>query len=151
VSEFSMDGTVGDGPEGSSIWFAATALKVIDPALAQDQYDGARHHLGRSIFGLGYAREWPEGSRSGVDVDSGPIVPILQASASSSGMAVVASRAFGDEHWNGQLVDALGAAEAVLAVDPHLAEMADNPVGRAVLLWGLGFGPVWDRLAVPRA
>ena len=149
VSEFDLDGRVGDGPEGSSVWLAATALRVLDPDLADDQYARAKEHLGRDLFGLGYAREWPAGARAGVDVDSGPIVPVLQASASSSGLALVAASAFGDDAWRGQLVSALGAAEAVLALDPELARVADNPVGRSVLLWGLGFGPVWDRLGSP--
>lgn len=33
-----------------------------------------------------------------------------------------------------------------MAVDPMLAAAADNPVGQAVVQWGLGFGPVWARL-----
>ena len=151
VSEFDLTGRVGDGPEGSSIWLAATALQVLDPDLARDQYTRAKDHLGRDLFGLGYAREWPQGETTGVDVDSGPIVPVLEASASSSGLALVAATAFGDDRWRGQLVTALGAAEAVLALDPELARVADNPVGRSVLLWGLGFGPVWSRLGAPPA
>jgi hypothetical protein len=148
-SEFDMQGRIHDGPEGSSLWFTVTALRVLDPAFGQQQYDRARGALGRTFMGLGYAREWPAGYENGVDVDSGPLVPGLEASASSSGLAIAASRAYGDDRWHGQLVGALGAAEAVMTVDPMLAAAADNPVGQAVVQWGLGIGPVWARLGAP--
>ena len=48
------------------------------------------------MLGLGYAREWPVGLGNASNVDSGPIVPGLEASASSSGLAIGASRALGD-------------------------------------------------------
>ncbi len=150
ISSFDMDGRSLDGPEGSSLWFAVVALRLVDPALADAQYALARQHLGRSLLGLGYSREWPAGVASFEDVDSGPIVPLLEASASASGLALAASRAFGDETWNGELVAALGAAELILALDPRLARIADNAVGRAVLLWGQSFGPLWQRLALDR-
>jgi hypothetical protein len=150
-SEFSMDGTIHDGPEGSSIWFTVTALEVLAPTLGRQQYDLARRELGRTLLGMGYAREWPVGHANHQDVDSGPLVPGLEASASSSGFAIAASRAYRDAQWNGELLAALGAAEAIMAVDPWLAAAADNPVGQAVVLWGLGFGPVWARLGAPDA
>ena len=150
-SEFGMDGSIDDGPEGSSLWFTVTALQVLDPALGRQQYDRTRAALGRTLLGLGYAREWPVGFENGQDVDSGPLVPVLDASASSSGLAIAASRAYGDTGWNAALVAALGAAEAAMAVDPALAAAADNPVGQAVVQWGLGFGPVWSRLSAPPA
>ncbi|MFT4975935.1 MAG: hypothetical protein ACI8S6_001828 [Myxococcota bacterium] len=146
VSEFDMDGRHHDGPEGSSIWFATAALAAIDPELGAEQYALARQHLGRSILGLGYAREWPAGFDNGEDIDSGPVVPLIEASASSSGLAIAAAAAYGDVRWSGQLEDALGAAEILLATSPVLSASADNAVGRAVLLWGLGFGPTWQRL-----
>jgi hypothetical protein len=146
ISEFTMAGEMQDGPEGSSLWFTLTALRVVDPELAHDQYKEAKSQLGRSLLGMGYAKEWPAGYENGVDVDSGPIVPILGASASSSGLAIAAAAAFDDDEWHGQLVGALGAAEAVMALDPRLAEVADNPLGQAVVLWGQGFGPLWVKV-----
>lgn len=146
VSEFDLAGRVGDGPEGSSLWLSAVALRVLDPELADQQYALARQHLGRDVLGLAWSTEWPAGTAPVEDVDSGPIVPVIGASASASGMALAASRAFGDSTWNRQLTRSLGAAELVLRADPRLAEMADNPVGHAVLWWATGFGPVWARL-----
>ena len=150
-SEFDLHGKVNDGPEGSSIWFSVAALSVLDPPLAAEQYALAREELGRSVLGLGYAREWPVGLGNASDVDSGPIVPGLEASASSSGLAIGASRALGDERWHGQLVAALGAAEILMAGLPPLAEMADNPVGKSVIVWGMGVGPLFERIALEEA
>lgn len=149
ISEFTMDGAPQDGPEGSSLWFTTVALRLIDPALADAQYAGAKQALGGTVFGWGYAREWPAGSRRYVDVDSGPIVPIINASASSSGFAIVASQAAGDDDWNRALVHALAAANAVMTVDPSLAAAADNAIGQSVIAWGLGFGPLWARVGPP--
>ena len=149
ISSFSMDGRPADGPEGSTLWLSAIALQVSDPRLARAQYVRARAALGRDLLGLGYAREWPEGAQGRADVDSGPIVPLLDASASSSGLALAAAKAFDDPTWHRQLTGALGAAEALLAVHPVLAQSADTPVGRAVLVWGLGFGPLFDALGAP--
>ena len=146
VSEFNMDGIHYDGPEGSSIWAVAVALQLLDPDLARQQYELARQHLGGSVLMMGYAREWPRGHEGPTDIDSGPLVPIIDASASSSGFALLASQAFGSDAWNRQLRRALGAAFLVMKVDPYLATAADNPVGQSVVLWGLSFGPLWERL-----
>ena len=149
ASEFDMSGQPQDGPEGSTLWFAATGLLLADPDLARDQYTRAREALGGTLGGWGYAREWPRGQEGPIDVDSGPLVPVLQASPSSSGFALVASRAFGDDRWHDQLHSALNAADAVMAVHPSLAAAADNPMGQVVLAWGLHFGPLWTRLGPP--
>jgi hypothetical protein len=133
--------------EGSSIWLAATHLRAVDPTFAAEQYQLAREALGRTVLGWGYAREWPQGAPSIEDVDSGPIVPGLQASASSSGFALLASKAFDDDDWHQALVRALGAAALLLSVDSELSEMADNQVADAVVLYGLVEGPLLDRLA----
>lgn len=149
VSEFSMDGTHFDGPEGSSIWLTAVGLQLIDPTLAAEQYALARDALGAHILGMGYAREWPKGVALQEDVDSGPIVPIIDASASSSGFAIVASTAFGDRRWHRQLTRALGAATVLMSMIPALDDAANNPVGQSVVLWGLHFGPLWEAVGAP--
>ncbi len=146
VSAFRVDGQHLDGPEGSSIWLSATNLWLVDPELAEGQYGLAKKELGRSVLGLGYAREWPTSWEGATDVDSGPIVPGIGASASSSGFALLASRAFGDQRWHRQLVRALDAADAIMAQDPELAAMADNAVGDAVILYAFSFGPLWEEV-----
>ena len=150
VSSFNMQAGMGDGPEGSSIWLASTALAVVLPELAAEQYTLARAALGRSILGLGYSREWSEGRASLEDVDSGPLVPVLEASTSASGFAIAAARMHGDQHWSDQLDEALGAAEALIRCSTELQRWASNPVGDAVIVWGQGVGPLFSRLQRPQ-
>ena len=110
ISAFTLDGTLhpaGPGPEGSTIWLAAHMLEVIDPELAREQYRLARKHLGRSLFGFGYSKEWPKLSLDSIDVDSGLIVPGLGASASASGLALVAAASFSDGEFYRDLRSAL--------------------------------------------
>jgi len=143
VSSFTVDGRTLDGPEGSSIFLSATNLMLVRPDFAQDQYDRAAKELGGNLLGFGYAREWPASAVGHLDVDSGPLVPVIDASPSASGFFLLASRAFDDRGNHRRLVRALDAADAVIAMDPEMAAMADNPVGDAVLLYAFTFGPLW--------
>ena len=145
-SEFTSDGVMQDGPEGSSIWLVATNLLILDEPFARDQYARARGALYGSLAGLGYAREWGPGWKGPVDVDSGPIVPFLEASPSSSGFALMAATAFGDEPSRAALTRSLDAADLLVRLDPRLAALVDNAVGDAVLLHALTFGPLWAEI-----
>src|SRR5437868_7810345 len=107
VSSFTVDGRHMDGPEGSSIWVAAHALLLVDPAFAKDQYDRARRYLGVDFLGFGWAREWPRGAPDRPDIDSGPIVPILDVSPGSSGLAFLGAKAFGDDRYWRRLLTTL--------------------------------------------
>ena len=99
VSSYTYDGRVLDSAEGSSIWMSAHNLLLIDEDFARDQYARARRELGGGVFGYAWAREWPRGAVMRPDVDSGPIVPLLDASAGSSGLALLGASAFGDEEY----------------------------------------------------
>jgi hypothetical protein len=145
-SEFTWSGQVMDGPEGSSVWLVAVNLLVLDEAFGRDQYERAHEALVDDFMDLAYAREWGPGWQGPVDVDSGPIVPFLDASPSSSGFALMASRAFGDEPTHQALVRSLDVADTLVRVVPHMMSMADNAVGDAVLLHALTFGPLWRKL-----
>lgn len=145
-SEFTADAGALDGTEGSSVWLVATNLLLLDEPLARRQYEGATAALGHSLLGLGWANEWGAGWGGVVDIDSGPIVPVLGASPSSSGFALVASRAFGDARRHRPFVRGLRAADLLLVADPRLAAMAEAPMGDAIILHGLTAGPVWDRV-----
>jgi len=72
-------------------------LQIVDPEFPRDQYARARRHLARKILGFGVAREWPPGLPARQDIDSGIVIPVIDASAGSSGLAVLAAAAFGDE------------------------------------------------------
>lgn len=147
VSSYTYAGRPMDGPEGSTIWLAAHMLRLLDPDLALEQYALAREALGRTVLGLGYAREWPEGRSGPMDVDSGPIVPGLEASPSSSGLAILAARSFGDLEWFGALRASLAVTALPVEEQGRRRFRASNAVGDAVILAGLVAGPLWKRLA----
>lgn len=135
VSSYTWEGTTLDGPEGSSLWMSATNLLEVDEDFARDQYVRARRELGVSFLGFGWAREWPRGVPARPDVDSGPIVPFLEASAGSSGLAFLAASAFGDK----ELLEALFASIELAGFrDPATGRYrAGNEVGDAVMLHAL--------------
>ncbi len=147
VSSFTRDGHVKDGPEGSTIFMTATNLLFFDDAFARDQWKRARGELGATVFGFGFAREWPKSwVNARPDIDSGPIVPFLNASAGASGFAVLGASAFGDDAYR----DALVASLELVAMPRDDAEgrhyLASNRVGDAVLFDALTFGPLLRRM-----
>jgi hypothetical protein len=142
VSSYTRDGRVLDGPEGSSIWMVAHNLLVVDAAFAHDQYDRARRELAASVLGFAWAREWPHGHAARPDVDSGPIVPLLDASAGSSGLALLGARAFGDASFERGLFASL----ELVGFPEDGRYRASNDVGDAVVLYALSFGPLWARV-----
>ena len=145
VSSFKYDGSPLDGPEGSSIWLAAHMLQLVDPEFAADQYQRARQQLGQSVLGFGYATEWPATWSGPADVDSGPIVPIVGASAGSSGLAVLGAAAFDDAAFLQRLLTTLQFAAFPIRSAGQLRYAASNQVGDAVLLYALVQGPLWER------
>lgn len=147
VSSFTYAGEPKDGPEGSSIWMVAHCLKVVDPEFAADQYRRARAQIGKEVMGFGYAREWPPTWEGTPDIDSGPIVPVLNASAGSSGLAVLGASTFHDDAYLQQLLTTLRFAGFPTARGDELRFAASNQVGDAVLLYAMVQGPLWDRAA----
>jgi len=148
ISTYAVDGTplpAGPGPEGTSIWMACNMLQVVDAEFAADQYRRARQELGRSFLGFGYSREWPESSEGAMDIDSGPIVPILEASASASGLAFLGAAGFHDVQYLTQLMTSLNFAGFPVKQGDTLRYQASNPVGDAVLLYALVQGPLWEK------
>jgi hypothetical protein len=149
VSSYSLDGRIKDGPEGSSIYMVAHDLRLLDPSFARDQYERARYYLGREVLGFGYAREWPDrrvwaGGRA--DIDSGPTVPLFEANAGASGMAVLGAGAFDDRATLAGLVASLDLAAFPREDATGLRYGASNAVGDAVMLYALVEGPLWARV-----
>jgi hypothetical protein len=146
VSSFSPLGKVHDGPEGSSLWMTLHCLSLVDEPFAREQYRLARSALGASLLGFGWAREWPRNQRGDMDIDSGPVVPLLDVSAGSSGLAFVGAAAFGDTDYLRRLATTLELA--AFPVDDSLGRKyaASNQVGDAVLLYALTLGPAWEKL-----
>jgi hypothetical protein len=148
-SSFTIEGKAKDGPEGSSIWFAAHCLRLIDEPFARDQYHRAKKELAGSALGFAWAREWPKTWMSAMDVDSGPVVPVVGASAGSSGTAFVAARSFEDDDlWKG-LLTSLDFAGFPIRDGDVLQYAASNQVGDAVLLYSLVLGPLWKKVGAP--
>ena len=150
VSSYRHNGAWLDGPEGSSLWMSAHNLLVIDPDFARDQYSRARRELGRSLLGFGYAREWPESHVGAIDIDSGPIVPLLEASPGSSGLALLGAGAFGDDAYYASLAASLELGAFPARQGGTLRYRASNQVGDAVILYSAVQGPLWRRVGAPR-
>jgi hypothetical protein len=147
VSSYTYDGRHLDGPEGSSLWMALTNLLLVDERFAREQYELARAQLRRSVLGFGYAREWPATDVGAMDVDSGPVIPLVEASPGSSGLAFLGAKAFDDDAYLHELTRSLDLAAFPIRDDRQsLRYGASNLVGDAVLLHGLTFGPLWDRV-----
>lgn len=146
IASFHADGTPRDGPEGSTLWLAAHMLQVIDPALARQQYDGARRLLGRQAAGFAWATEWPASWRGADDVDSGPTIPLVDAHAGSSGLAVLGAAAFGDAAYLDGLLTSLHFAAFPRDDRGALTFQAGNALADAVVLYALSQGPLWARV-----
>jgi hypothetical protein len=146
VSSFRMNGGALDGPEGSTLWMTLHCLALVDPGFAREQYRIARRELGAGFLGFAWAREWPRSARGQRDIDSGAVVPLLDASAGSSGLAFVGAASFGDRGYLERLTATLDFA--AFPVDDELGRKyaAANQVGDAVLLYALELGPAWERL-----
>lgn len=150
VSRYALDGTVMEGPEGSSIWMVAHALEIVDESFARDQYARAKAQLARSVLGFGFAVEWPSTHVGASDIDSGPIVPFLSASAGSSGLALVASKSFGDRATFRSLLTTLDFAafptRTRRGTTSERRYAASNQVGDAVILYAMVLGPAWSQV-----
>ena len=150
ISSFTLKGEPLDGPEGSTIWMVAHCLQLLDEEFARDQYQRARKELGRTLCGFGYAREWPASWQGPMDIDSGPIVPVLQISAGSSGMAFIGASAFHDDDFLSSLAATLDFAAFPARKNRTLKYCASNQVGDAALLYAAVQGPLWEKIKTGR-
>jgi hypothetical protein len=146
VSSFTPDGQVLDGPEGSTIWMVAHALQLLDEDFARDQYQRARKELGATTLGFSYAHEWPASWDGEADIDSGPIIPVFNISAGSSGMAFIGASAFEDGPFLSSLAATLDFAGFPTCKGGRLKYCASNQVGDAALLYAATLGPLWQKV-----
>ena len=145
VSSFTSDTIPLDGPEGSTLWMVAHCLQILDPEFARDQYQRARRELGQTTLGFSYAREWPASWTGPADIDSGPIIPVFNISAGSSGMAFIGASAFHDDNFLSSLAATLDFAAFPLEKNGHLKYCGSNQVGDAALLYAATLGPLWQK------
>ena len=146
ISSFEADGTPMAGPEGSSIWMVAHSLQLLDEDFARDQYQRARKELGAVTLGFGYAHEWPETWKGEANIDSGPIIPVFDISAGSSGMAFIGASSFGDDKYLTSLAATLDFAGFPSRTGGRLKYCASNQVGDAALLYAATLGPLWEKV-----
>ncbi len=146
VSAYDLSGkNVSDGPEGSTIWLVTHCLQLIDPEFAKEQYWLARKHLKADFLGFGYAYEWP-GGKGHDDVDSGPILPLINLSAGSTGLAFLGAASFDDKEYLKQLYRSLEMGAFPVRAPEGIRYCASNAVGDAVLLYSITQGPAWRRI-----
>jgi hypothetical protein len=143
VSSYGWDGRVLDGPEGSSLWMSAHNLLLVDEELARDQYRRAHEALAIDVLGFGFAREWPRGEDARLDIDSGPVVPFLDASAGASGLALVGAAAFDDQAYFGALSRSLELAAFPTREGDRARYAAAGVMGNAVIGYAYAAGPLW--------
>jgi len=146
ISSFTTDGTPLDGPESSTIWMVAHSLQLLDEDFARDQYQRARKELGEITLGFGYAHEWPNSWKGGADIDSGPIIPVFEISAGSSGMAFIGASTFDDGKFLTSLAATLDFAAFPSRTGGRLKYCASNQVGDAALLYATTLGPLWQKV-----
>jgi hypothetical protein len=146
VSSYTIKGEPMDGPEGSTIWMVAHCLAVVDEPFARDQYQRARKELGRTLLGFAYGREWPASWHGPMDIDSGPIIPVLQISAGSSGMAFLGATTFQDWEFLSALSATLDMAAFPSRKEGRLKYCASNQVGDAAMLYAAVLGPLWEKV-----
>ena len=146
ISSFTTDGTSLDGPEGSSLWMVTHSLQLLDADFARDQYQRARKELGAITLGFGYAHEWPKSWPGMPDVDSGPIFPMFDISAGSSGMAFIGASAFRDDEFLKPLAATLEFAAFPSRTHGRLKYCASNQVGDAALLYASTLGALWQKV-----
>jgi hypothetical protein len=141
-----VDGRRIYSPEGSSIWMVCHCLSLIDEPFAREQYELARKALTGRVLGFGFAREWPSDAQEAMDVDSGLVVPIVQASVGSSGLAFVAAGTFQDIELMQSIATSLRLIGFPVEDEHGLSHAASNQVGDAVVLYGLVLGPMWEKV-----
>jgi len=146
ISSFMADGTLLDGPEGSTIWMVTHSLQLLDENFARDQYQRARKELGEITLGFGYAHEWPKSWPGTPDIDSGPIIPVFDISAGSSGMAFIGASTFRDDKFLTSLAATLDFAGFSSRTGGRLKYCASNQVGDAALLYAATLGPLWETI-----
>lgn len=81
-----------------------------------------------------------------MDVDSGPVIPLLDISAGSSGMAFLGAAAFDDRAYYRGLAASLMFAGLPVEREGGLKFCASNQVGDAVLLYSIVLGPLWEEV-----
>ncbi|PEN13185.1 hypothetical protein CRI94_11110 [Longibacter salinarum] len=136
-----MAGTVVEGARGSSQVLMLRLLREIDSTVAKQHYRRFRRQFLTMRGGLPGVREYPRGTTGTGDVDSGPVVLDMGASATIVGLGT--AQIYGDRmfaHALEQTIEAFGLPLTFQGEKRYLGGRL--PMGDAFL--------VWSKLASPR-
>jgi len=145
ISAYTVSGEATYGPEGSSLWMITHCLRLLDEDFARDQYQRARKALSRGMAGFAWATEWPASWRGMANIDSGPVIPGLEVSAGSSGMAFIGASSFGDDAYLRGLAATLDFSAFPTRKGGRLKYCASNQVGDAALALRRSAGTALDQ------
>ncbi len=83
-------------------------------------------------------------------MDSGPVVPLLDASPGASGLAILGASAFGDEDMRDDLLRSLEFAAFPVHDGAQTHYAAAGTIGSAVVAYALRFGPLWREVSAAK-
>jgi hypothetical protein len=132
IQALGPDGGAVDVPRGSGSALASFFFIHGLPALADDLYAAIRHELAVNVAGFGAIREYPHGNSGASDIDSGPVIFGLGASA--SGFSIGPARFERDSVWFRRLFATAWFAGAPLKSDHQINFLSAGPLGNAILL-----------------
>lgn len=134
------NGAVLQGTRGSSQSIIARFLVEIDPVWGREQYALFREQFVAAPFSLPGVREYPAGALGGSDVDSGPLVAGLSASATV--VTLGAAQVHGDQALAGDLLNAIEFVGSTFSLGTAVGLDGSKryvfgllPVGDAFLAW----------------
>ena len=122
----------------------AHCLQLLDEDFARDQYQRAQKEFGE-ISWVSVTRRNGRNHGRARTIDSGPMIPVLEVSAGSSGMAFIGASTFEDET-SFRARDHAGFCRVSLTTRGRLKYCASNQVGDAALLYAAMLGPLWQKV-----
>lgn len=142
----SITGQMLQGARGSSQSLLLRFLPEVDAPWASEQYRLFRQQFVTTQFGVPAVREYPLGIDGEGDVDSGPL--IFGISASATVVALGAARVNGDQELSQALVQAIDAAGMPLSWNGQKwYGFGQVPVGDAFLAWAKAARPTDESVA----
>ena len=135
-------GAMDYGPmaRGCAMSWTIRYMHAFDPAGAAALWEPYRAQYAAERGLLGF-REWPPGVEGVSDIDSGPIIAGVGASATA--FAVGASRAVGDDATHARLVRTASTIRAIVGVSSDLQSVADSALALAIEWNSQSVRPWW--------
>ncbi len=135
-----VTGATIEGARGSSQSLTVRFLPEVEAEWGREQYALFREQFAGALLGLPGVREYPQGVEGPGDVDSGPLIGGVSASATVVGIG--AARVNGDARFAGQLcqvVEAFGVPLRWRGAKRY--NLGQLPVGDAFLAWAKASRP----------